>query len=210
MAGLDYKKEYKDLYLPGRAPAIVEVPAMRFVMVDGRGAPGGPDYQAAMQALYALSFTIKMSRLAKWPIDGYFEYVVPPLEGLWSVEGGAFDWTAPRERWRWTSMIRLPDFVTEAVFQEALRRCREKKPQADLARARFERFAEGLCVQALHVGPYNAEAETLERMRAFLGENGLADDVSSARPHHEIYLSDPRRTAPERLKTVLRTPARRL
>lgn len=203
---LDYKKAYKDLYLPGRSPALVDVPEMRFLMADGQGAPGGVQYQAALQALYALTFTIKMSKMSGSQPEGYFEYVVPPLEGLWSIPGGAFDPDAPREDWLWTSMIRQPEFVTEEVFGWAVEECRRKKPEVDVSGVRFETYAEGPCAQLLHIGPYAAEPASISLLHAFLLENGLKQRTDETHRHHEIYLSDPRRTAPERLKTVLRLP----
>lgn len=203
---LDYKKEYKDLYLPGRKPMLIEVPEMRFFMMDGQGEPGGAQYQAALQALYALSFTIKMSKMGGNPPDGYFEYVVPPLEGLWSSPTGVFDLSCPREEWLWTSMIRQPEFVTEEVFRWAVAECRRKKPEVDVSGVRFEALEEGLCVQMMHVGPYSDEPASLNNMHAFMHENGYSLWNDEAHRHHEIYLSDPRRTVPERLKTVLRLP----
>lgn len=203
---LDYKKEYKDLYLPGRKPMLIEVPEMRFFMMDGQGEPGGAQYQAALQALYALSFTIKMSKLGGNQPEGYFEYVVPPLEGLWSFPGGVFDLNCPREEWLWTSMIRQPEFVTEEVFRWAVAECRRKKPEVDVSGVRFEALEAGLCVQMMHVGPYSDEPASLNKMRAFMHENGYSLWNDETHRHHEIYLSDPRRTAPERLKTVLRLP----
>lgn len=201
----DYKKEYRDLYLPGKKPALVEVPAMRFIMVDGSGEPQGADYQSAMQILYGLSFTIKMSKKSGAAPGGYFEYVVPPLEGLWWSPGGQLDLDA-REGWRWTSMIRQPDFVTEEIFSRAVEDCRVKKPEIDVSRARFEVFTEGLCVQMMHLGPYSGEAATMDSIHAYLAENGLRDVSGTERKHHEIYLSDPRRTTPDRMKTVIRLP----
>lgn len=203
---LDYKKEYKDLYLPGRKPVLIEVPEMRFFMMDGQGEPGGAQYQAALQALYALSFTIKMSKLGGNQPEGYFEYVVPPLEGLWSSPTGVFDLSCPREEWLWTSMIRQPEFVTEEVFRWAVAECGHKKPEVDVSGVRFEALEEGLCVQMMHVGPYSEEPATLDNMHAFMQENGYSLWNDEAHRHHEIYLSDPRRTVPERLKTVLRLP----
>lgn len=203
---LDYKKEYKDLYLPGRKPALIDVPEMRFLMVDGQGEPGGRQYLAALQALYSLSFTIKMSKMSGRQPEGYFEYVVPPLEGLWSFPGGTFGLSSPREEWLWTSMIRQPKFVTGDVFRWAVEECRRKKPEIDLSRVRFESFPEGLCVQIMHIGPYAEEPTSIALLQTFMQENGLKQLSGSTHRHHEIYLSDPRRTAPERLKTVLRLP----
>ena len=203
---LDYKKEYKDLYLPGRKPVQIDVPEMKFIQVDGQGEPGGEAYQEALQLLYALSFTIKMSKMGKEPIEGYFDYVVPPLEGLWWSGDGGLDLDSPRSEWRWTSMIRQPEFVTEEVFQWAADQCRAKKPELNVAKARFVSFREGLCVQMMHTGPYAEEKRTIGEILAYIRERGLIDASGTERKHHEIYLSDPRRTAPEKLKTVLRLP----
>ncbi len=202
---LDYKKEYKDLYMPPKTPVKIVVPPMNFIMIDGDGAPDSHEYQAAISALYALSFTIKMSKLSGDQPDGYFEYVVPPLEGLWSSEG-AFDFNK-RDKWRWTSMIRQPEFVTEEVFAWAKAEAARKKPEVDVSAARFERFDEGLCVQMMHIGPYSEEPETVAQMNDFMAQQGLKNMTGDVRRHHEIYLSDPRRTAPFKLKTVLRLPA---
>lgn len=203
---LDYKKEYKDLYVPGKKPALVEVPAMNFICVQGRGAPDGEAYQKAIQTLYSLSFTIKMSKMSGEQPVGYFEYVVPSLEGLWWCGREKMDMERPRSEWQWISMIRQPDFVTKPVFAWALEQCRKKKPEVDVSAAAFASFEEGLCVQALHIGPYSEEPRTLAALSVFIEENGLVEETGFLRKHHEIYLSDPRRTAPEKLKTVLRLP----
>lgn len=203
---LDYKKAYKDLYMPKQKPMLVDVPAMNFIMVDGTGAPGGIEYQNAMQTLYALSFTIKMSKMQNQQPEGYFEYVIPPLEGLWWTTEGVFDFQVPRDKWCWTSMIRQPEFVTPEVFDWAVQACMDKKPEVDVSKARFVSFTEGLCVQMLHVGPYDQESGTLSSMEQYITENSLIKIMDNVHKHHEIYLSDPRRTAPERLKTVLRIP----
>lgn len=208
-ASLRNKKEYKDLYLPGRKPIFIEVPEMHFFIVNGQGEPGGAQYQAARQALYALSFTIKMSKMGGKQPEGYFEYVVPPLEGLLSFPNGTFDLNClncPRKEWLWTSMIRRPEFVTEEVFRWAVAECRSKKPGVDVSGARFETLREGLCVQIMHVGPYSEEPASLEKMHAFMHENGCSLLNDETHRHHELYFSDPRRTASERLKTVLRLP----
>lgn len=202
---LDYKKEYRDLYMPKSKPSLIEVPAMNFIMIDGKGDPNGEEYQKAVSALYALTFTIKMSKMNGNQPEGYFEYVVPPLEGLWWCSGGEFDFNK-RDNWLWTSMIRQPEFVTEDVFKWALSECSRKKPDIDVSGARFESFSEGLCVQLMHNGPYADEPESMEKINSFINENGFIDEVGNIRKHHEIYLSDPRRTAPEKLKTVLRHP----
>lgn len=204
---IDYKKEYKDLYLPKQAPALIEVPAIQFIQVDGRGAPEAEDYQSAVQILYALTFTIKMSKMSGKQPEDYFEYVVPPLEGLWWMKGGAFDLNQ-RSEWFWTSMIRQPEFVTLEVFNWAVEECKVKKPEIDVSRARFVSFDEGLCVQVLHVGSYSDEVASVEKMEQFISANGLINETGNIRKHHEIYLGDPRKTAPERLKTVLRIPVK--
>lgn len=204
MAAYDYKKEFKELYLPKQKPAVIDVPTMNFIMIDGRGDPNGSEYEAAVNALYALSYTIKMSKKGSMQIPGYFDYVVPPLEGLWWISGGVFDFDR-RDNWLWTSMIRQPEFVTPEVFDWACAECRRKKPDVDISQARLETFTEGLCVQILHVGPYADEPESLALMHQFMNEQDLVDEVSK-RKHHEIYLSDPRKTTPDKLKTVIRHP----
>lgn len=206
---LDYKKEYRDLYLPKAKPALIEVPPMNFICVDGSGPPAGEAYQNAVQTLYALSFTIKMSKLSGSQPEGYFEYAVPPLEGLWWCAGGALDWSRPRAEWLWTSMIRQPEFVTPEVFDWALAQCRRKKPEVNLSGARLETLAEGLCVQMMHTGPYDTEEASLKQLKEFMEKERLSDCTGDVRKHHEIYLGDPRRTAPEKLKTVLRLPVAR-
>ena len=174
-------------------------------MVDGRGAPEEPSYQEAVSLLYSVAFTIKMSKRNGSQPEGYFDYVVPPLEGLWncSEEGVHPD----RSRWVWTSLLRQPEFVTGEVFRWAVAQAARKKPELDYARVRLEPYGEGLCVQMLHMGPYSREQETVDTLAAFLEREGLVYD--HGRRHHEIYLSDPRRCAPERLKTVLRLPVKR-
>ncbi|MBC8570338.1 GyrI-like domain-containing protein [Zongyangia hominis] len=207
---IDYKKRDKELYQPPCHPVLINVPPMNFIMVDGEGAPEGENYQQAIQALYSLSFTIKMSKLGSRPPAGYFDYAVPPLEGLW-CGGESHNFLAlPREKWRWTSLIRQPEFVTPEIFEEAVASCRSKKPGIPVERARFATFNEGLCVQMMHVGPYSEEEATIERIHAFIAKEGLVDMTGSDRRHHEIYLSNPERSShPERLKTVLRIPVAR-
>lgn len=202
----DYKKEYKDLYLPKAKPMLIDVPSIQFFMVDGQGEPGGDAYQKAMKVLYAMTFTIKMSKMGVFQPDGYFDYVLPPLEGLWWSGDKALDWKASKSSWQWTSMIRQPEFVTLDVFEWAKEECIRKKPNVDISGIRLEQFSEGLCVQMMHIGPYDDEQRTMEQMRMFIGENGYEDMTGNVRKHHEIYLSDPRKTQPERLKTVLRIP----
>ena len=203
----DYKKEYKEFYLPPRKPGIVTVPPMNFVSVQGRGDPNEPggEYQAAMELLYGIAFTIKMSYKGSHKIDGYFEYVVPPLEGLWHQEGVDGVDYAHKERFEWTSMIRLPDFVTKADFDWAVETASKKK-KLDCSPAEFRTIDEGLCVQIMHIGSYDAEPASVAQMDAYLAQNGYENDLTASRLHHEIYLSDPRKTAPEKQKTVIRHP----
>ena len=204
----DFKKEYKDLYLPKEKPMLIDVPEMNFIMVNGTGDPTGESYQGAMQVLYSLTFTIKMSKMSGKQPEGYFDYVLPPLEGLWWSPEGSLN-LEERSEWQWISMIRQPDFVTPEVFEWAVRECREKKSGIDVSRARLERFTEGLCVQTMHIGPYAQEQSSMARMEEFITREGLISESGLVRKHHEIYLGDPRKTAPERLRTVLRTPVRR-
>ncbi len=205
---LDFKKEHRALYCPPQKPVLITPPAMPYIMIDGKGAPDGEAYQEAMQILYALAFTIKMSKMSGVQPKGYFEYVVPPLEGLWWSKTGQFNQTT-RDQWLWTSMIRQPDFVTEDVFEWAKTECARKKPEINVSRAILATFEEGLCLQMMHVGAYSEESSTLGILRAYILENNLLDMTGSVRRHHEIYLSDPRRTPPGRLKTVIRLPVDR-
>lgn len=208
MEKFDFKKEYKDLYMPKTEPSIVTVPEMKFIAVRGSGDPNtSPEYKQAMEILYGLSFTIKMSKMSGSQPDGYFEYVVPPLEGFWSVDDGIFDGLniTDKSKFHWISVIRQPDFVTESVFEQA-RTEAEKKKKTDMSKAEFITVSEGLCVQSMHIGSYDSEPSTILKMREFAEKNGYSEDLSDTRLHHEIYLSDPRRCAPERLKTVIRHP----
>ena len=209
MDKLDYKKEYKDLYQPATKPSVIDVPEMIFITVDGNGDPNTCDeYKEALELLYGLSFAIKMSKMNGTQPLGYFEYVVPPLEGLWRVEGVDFDGTniTDKSRFKWRSMIRQPEFVTEALFETAKAALQKRKSQLDVSKARLIKLTEGLCVQIMHKGSYDSEPESIEKMRRFAAENGYREDFSVGRLHHEIYLSDPRRCAPEKLRTVIRHP----
>ena len=213
MEKLDYKKEYKELYQPKSKPSVIDVPEMIFIAVDGEGDPNTCDeYKQALEILYGLSFAIKMSKMNGTQPKGYFEYVVPPLEGLWYMDDTAFDGLniTDKSKFRWTSMIRQPEFVTEDVFEAAKSVLNKKKPDLDLTKARLMKMTEGLCVQVMHIGSYDDEPASIENMRTFISENGYAEDFSDGRFHHEIYLSDPRRTAPNKLKTVIRHPVRKL
>ena len=206
----DYKKEYREYYLPKTKPEIVDVPEMNFIAVSGKGDPNQPDgdYKKAVGMLYTIAYTIKMSRKTDHCIEGYFDYVVPPLEGFWRQEGREGMDYSHKEDFIWTSVIRLPDFVTEADFRWAVQEA-ERKKHMDLSKAEFLRIREGLCVQCMHIGPYDDERETVSKMDRFLEENGYENDFSEERIHHEIYLSDVTRTAPAKLKTVIRHPVRR-
>ena len=213
MEKLDYKKEFKDLYQPATKPSIIDIPEMVFIAVDGCGNPNTCEaYKEALEILYGLSFTIKMSKMSGTQPEGYFEYVVPPLEGLWSVESIDFDGTnvTDKDRFQWTSMIRQPEFVTEEVFENARNTLKHKKPGLPVEKARLMRLTEGLCVQIMHKGSYDEELQSIEKMKAYLIAEGYEEDFSADRLHHEIYLSDPRRCAPERLKTVIRHPIKKV
>ena len=203
----DYKKEYKEFYLPKKVPSVVKIPAMNFAAVRGRGDPNDEDgeYSHAMNLLYGVSFTIKMSKMGDHRIDGYFDYVVPPLEGLWQQEGENKIDYAHKDKFEWVSMIRLPDFVTKSDFDWAAAEASAKK-KTDFSKAEFFTYNEGLCVQCMHIGPYDDEPATVEKMHSFADKEGFAADITGIRRHHEIYLSDPRRTAPEKLRTVIRIP----
>lgn len=212
MEKLDYKKEYKELYQPPTKPSIIEVPEMAFFAVEGSGNPNtSKEYQEAIEILYGLSFTVKMSKMNGTQPAGYFEYVVPPLEGLWYADGVAFDGlnVTDKEQFRWISMIRQPEFVTEEVFETAKKALAVKKPQLDLNKARFMYITEGLCVQMMHKGSYDDEPETIAKMKQFVADHGYEEDFTDHRFHHEIYLSDPRKCAPERLRTVIRHPVKK-
>ena len=207
----DYKKEYKEFYLPPQTPGIVTVPTMNFLAVRGQGDPNeeGGTYKQAIGMLYAVAFTIKMSKMGKHKLEGYFDYVVPPLEGLWWQDGiQGVDYTR-KKYFQWISLIRLPEFVTKEAFEWAVREATEKKQQ-DFSAVEFFSWEEGLCVQCMHIGPYNDEPTTVAAMEQYAKEQGYAADFGENRFHHEIYLSDAQRCKPERLKTVIRQPVRRI
>ncbi len=206
----DYKKEYREFYLPPKEPTIVTVPPMNYLAVRGKGDPNeeGGAYKAAIELLYGLAYTIKMSKKSDHRIEGYFDSVVPPLEGCWRQEGVEGMDYARKADLEWISVIRLPDFVGEADFGWAVAEATAKKKK-DFSAVEFRIVDEGLCVQCLHLGPYDDEPATVERMHAFAAERDFVPDFTSARLHHEIYLSDPRKTAPEKQKTVIRHPIRR-
>jgi hypothetical protein len=204
---IDYKKTEKELYRPKVTPSIIDVPEMKFIAVDGKGNPNtSAEYSAAVELLYGLSYAIKMGNKA------VLEYVVPPLEGYWEVAddfkgGGAT--IADKGKFIWMMLIRQPDFVTAKVFENAKATFAKKKPNLDVSKARLETIAEGLCVQVMHIGSYDDEPATVAALDRYAIDNGYALDMGGTRRHHEIYLSDPRKVAPEKLKTVLRHPIRR-
>lgn len=206
----DYKKDYKEFYAPPRKPTIVDVPPMNYIAVRGSGDPNAEDgeYKQSVGLLYAIAFTIKMSKKGDHRIEGYFDYVVPPLEGFWWQDGatGEIDY-ARKEDLNFVSCIRLPDFVTREDFEWAIAEATAKKKQ-NFSKVEFLPMNEGLCVQCMHTGPYDSEPETIAKMHDFAKSQGYAPDFSDTRLHHEIYLSDPRRCAPEKLKTVIRHPVR--
>ena len=207
----DYKKEYREFYLPKAVPQLVSLPPMQYLAVRGKGDPNeeGGVYQQAIGLLYGVAYTLKMCRKAGYEIDGYFDYVVPPLEGFWYQEGADGVDFAHKDTFCWISVIRVPDFVTRADFDWAVAEATRKKKQ-DFSSVEFLTVDEGLCVQMMHLGAYDDEPASVARMDAFLAQNGCVNDFSAARMHHEIYLSDPRKTPPEKRKTVLRHPVRKL
>ena len=207
----DFKKEYKEFYLPPKKAQIVTVPEMQYVAVRGRGNPNeeGGDYQKAVGLLYAISYTIKMSKKGDHRIEGYFDYVVPPLEGFWWQDGtDGCDYSA-KESFNWISVIRLPDFVTKVDFDWAVQEVTKKKG-LDCSRAELLKISEGKCVQIMHVGSYDEEPASIKLMNDFLMYSGYENDFTDTRLHHEIYLSDPRKTAVEKLKTVIRHPVKKI
>lgn len=205
----DFKKEYREFYLPPREPGIVEVPAANYLAVRGSGDPNEENgaYKAAIGMLYSVAFTLKMSGRSGHRIDGYFDYVVPPLEGFWWQEGVAGVDFSRKSDYQWISIIRLPDFISEDDFNWAVESA-ERKKKTDLSAVEFFRYNEGLCVQCMHLGPYDNEVATVAAMYEYAGSLGYCVDITAERYHHEIYLSDARRTAPEKLRTVIRHPIR--
>lgn len=208
----DYKKEYKEFYLPKNKPSIVTIPKMNYLAVRGKGNPNDEEsaYKESIGLLYAIAFTIKMSYKGTYKIDGYFEYVVPPLEGFWWQEGNnqGIDYTK-KDKFNFISLIRLPDFVTKKDFEWAIEEATKKKKQ-DFSKVEFLTYDEGLCVQSMHIGAYDDEPKTVELMHEFIREAGYELDITDRRFHHEIYLSDPRRCDVSRLKTVIRHPIKKI
>lgn len=207
----DFKKEYKEFYLPKAKPELVTVPPMNYIAVRGKGDPNEEDgaYKQAIGLLYGIAYTIKMSKKGSHQIDGYFDFVVPPLEGFWRQSGSNTIDYAHKEDFEWISVIRLPDFVTKADFDWAVQEATAKK-KLDFSPVEFLTVDEGLCVQCMHIGPYDDEPATVAAMDAFVQANGYANDLTDVRRHHEIYLSDVRKTVPEKLKTVIRHPIKKV
>lgn len=206
----DFRKEFKELYAPGKKPEIVCVPKMNYIAVRGKGDPNeeGGAYQQAISVLYAVAYTLKMSYKTDHRIEGFFEYVVPPLEGFWWQEGvDGMDY-ADKAALNWISVIRLPDFVSDSDFRWAVETATKKK-KLDCSAAEFLTIEEGLCVQIMHQGPFDDEPATVALMDAFLDQHGYVNDFSAGRLHHEVYLSDARKTAPDKWKTVIRHPVRK-
>ncbi len=206
----DFKKEYKEFYLPKNRPSILVIPEMKYIAVRGKGDPNceSGEYKKAIGLLYGIAFTIKMSKKGNHQIDGYFDYVVPPLEGFWRQDGiDGIDY-AHKENFSFISVIRLPDFVTKEDFEWALSEATKKK-KMDFSKVEFITVDEGLCVQCMHIGSYDDEPKTVELMHDFMNQQGYVLDISEKRLHHEIYLSDPRKVAPEKMKTVIRHPIKK-
>lgn len=206
----DYKKEYKEFYMPKNKPGIIEIPQMNYIAVRGKGNPNDEagEYKQSIGLLYAIAFTIKMSYKGTHKIDGYFEYVVPPLEGFWWQDGiTGIDYNK-KEEMNFISLIRLPEFVTEDEFKWAVEEATKKKNQ-DFSKVEFLTYNEGLCVQCMHIGSYDNEPATIELMNNYAQENGYETEITDKRFHHEIYLSDPRRCDVSKLKTVIRHPIKR-
>ena len=207
----DFKKEYKELYLSKNEPQIVTVPKINYIAVRGKGNPNeeGGEYKTAIGVLYAVAYTLKMSYKTDYKIEGFFKYVVPPLEGFWWQNGvESADYTN-KSAFNWISVIRLPDFVTKKDFDWAVQTASKKK-KMDCSKAEFMSIDESLCVQIMHIGAYDNEPETVAILDRYVKENGYMTDFTDERHHHEIYLSDPRKAAPEKCKTVIRHPIRKV
>ena len=207
----DFKKEYKEFYMPKGKPEIVTVPKMNYIAVRGKGNPNEEEgeYKKSIELLYGIAYTIKMSKKGDHKIEGYFDYVVPPLEGFWWQENvDGIDYSH-KENFQWISVIRLPDFVTKADFEWSTEEATRKK-KMDFSKVEFLTLEEGLCVQCMHSGSYDDEPATVAAMDKFIADNGYENDISDTRRHHEIYLSDARKAAPEKLKTVIRHPIKKI
>ena len=206
----DYKKEYKELYKPKDKPSIINVEKANFIAVRGVGDPNSEnsEYKQSISLLYPIAYAIKMSKKGDYKIDGYFDFVVPPLEGFWWQEGIKGVDYANKDSFNFISLIRMPDFVTKEVFEWAIEETTRKKKE-DFSKVEFFTYDEGLCVQCMHIGPYNDEPITVEAMHEYMIEQGYELDITDERFHHEVYISDVRKTSPEKLKTVLRHPIKK-
>ncbi len=203
----DFKKEYKEFYMPPKKPTIVTVPKMNYIALSGKGDPNeeNGEYKKSIELLYGVAYTIKMSKKGNRVIEGYFDYVVPPLEGFWWQDGIEGVDYSDKGSFNWISLIRLPDFVTKEDFDWAVKEARQKK-KTDFSKVYFMTYDEGLCVQCMHIGSYDNEPETVKLMHEYMEREGYVLDITDKRYHHEIYLSDARRVVPEKLKTVIRHP----
>lgn len=206
----DYKKEYKEFYMPKNKPSVVEIPKMNYLAVKGQGNPNdeNSEYKRSIGLLYAIAFTIKMSKMGDYRIEGYFDYVVPPLEGLWWQEGSRKIDYSRKEDLKFISLIRLPDFVSKRDFDWAINEASRKKKQ-DFSKVEFLPYNEGLCVQCMHIGAYDDEIKTIKLMSEFLQAEGYELDINEQRFHHELYLSDPRKCSVNKLKTAIRLPIKK-
>lgn len=208
----DYKKEYKEFYMPSRGPGIVTVPSMNYMTVRGQGDPNAwqGEYKQSIGLLYGIAFTLKMSKKSDYRIEGYFDYVVPPLEGFWWQDGATgIDYACSKGNFKWISAIRLADFVTKADLEWAIKEVKKKK-KSDFSKVEFLTYDEGVCVQCMHIGSYDDEPATIAHMHEYMESRGYVLDITDKRMHHEIYLSDPRKVAPEKLRTVIRHPIRKM
>ena len=207
----DFKKEFKEFYRPSEKPEIIEIPKMNFIAVRGKGNPNEKDseYQKAVEMLYGVAYTLKMSYKTEYKIEGFFEYVVPPLEGLWWQENVENEnYLLNKKLFNWISLIRVPDFIKKEDVEWAIN-CATEKKKKDFSKVEFFSYNEGLCVQCMHIGSYNEEPETIQRMNEFVQESGYSIDLTDKRHHHEIYLSDPRKADINKLKTVIRQPVKK-
>ncbi len=203
----DYKKEYKEFYLPKNKPQIIELPKMNYIAIKGKGNPNDEngEYQKALQILYPIAYTLKMSYKGEYKIKGFFEYVVPPLEGFWWQDNIKGVDLTNKDTFNWISVIRLPDFINQKDFDWAIEMVTNKK-KIDCSKAEFLTIDEGLCVQIMHIGPFDSEIESVNKMHNFIAEKGYKLDINETRLHHEIYLSDVRKVDPSKWKTVIRHP----
>jgi len=206
----DYKKEFKDLYSPKDEPMEIDIPEITFVAIEGKGNPNDKDgeYQKALEIIYGIQYTIKMSKKGDYIPNGYFDYVVPPLEGLWWSDKDEIFTLKDKSKFCWISMIRLPEYVKKDVFEWA---CVEvnKKKKIDTNKAKYMKIKEGLCVHMMHIGSYDDEPKTIKIMEEFIAKNNFVNDIGTKRRHHEIYLSDPRKAEPSKMKTILRVPIKK-